>query len=696
MPHPIIPPALRLPLLLAGLAFTDHQASATTLTNPSLFAPNYSSNAKVTQSAVGATSAATLDALTEFWVVHDFTGFADGSNDLAFSSGDMPGIRFDFSGGIHPTTGNELTNTTFTTSDASAIRIQSNTTTATTISGLIDFTGAQVNAAAFTLAGNRFDRVATITVSFLSRDSANPTALSTQTYVGTGSPSTNGLYFGYAADPGRGIGGILIEIELNSGSTTSIFGLDDVGFSLTDPLLFEPEYSTNPKITWSAATATAAPAIDALDGFRVVRDFTGFADGSNDLSFSSKDMPGIRFEFSGGIHPTTGNELTNTTFTTSGASAIRIQSNTTTATTISGLIDFTGAPVNAAAFTLAGNRFGRVATIKVTFRSEDSANPTVLSTQTYNGTGSTSTNGLYFGYAAAPGRGIGGILIEIELNSGSTTSIFGLDDMGFSPMTAHRVPVTARWRDDGAWADSPSVITNHSDDGEAGARVVSQGFAQLFLSLPALEIGAVYRVRLDAELSGQIETVSVRVRKRAQPYTLFGSRDFVNEDNQLASELQLRTPASTQADEFGLYLVVTGAGVLDIARATLERLPGFDIPEDPVGPRGQLLANPGFALLDAGWALQNAHVGTTPSSGNHLLLEPQAGSRAVALQLEPVTLRIGQSYEIEVVGQNLAGLQTRLRGAGGGRYTASRWTPGRTVAGPHGSRSLRPTPGSSN
>ncbi|MFH1500150.1 MAG: hypothetical protein ABII82_20275 [Verrucomicrobiota bacterium] len=224
---------IRLPLLLAGLAFAGQQTSALTLTDPSLFAPNYSSNAKVTQSAVGATSAATLDALTGFWVVRDFTGFTSGSNSIAFTSTDLPGIQFSFSGSIQlDNTGNEITNATFATSGSSAIRIQANTTNAATLTGLIDFTGAGVNAAAFTLAGNRFARVSDITVNFLSETS---TVLSTQTYTGTGSSSAIGLYFGYEAPSSQTIGSISISVTLDSGSETVVLGLDDVGFFSTIP-----------------------------------------------------------------------------------------------------------------------------------------------------------------------------------------------------------------------------------------------------------------------------------------------------------------------------------------------------------------------------------------------------------------------------------------------------------------------------
>lgn len=220
---------LRLPLLLAGLAFAGHPLSAITLSDPSLFAPNYSGNAKVTQSAAGATAASAIDALDGFWVVRDFTGFTTGSNSITFTPGDLPGIQFSFSGSIQSdNTGNEIANTTFTTSGSSAVRIQANTTNAATLGGLIDFTGAGVNAAAFTLAGNRFARVADITVNFLSETSA---ILSTQTYTGTGSTSTVGLYFGYEAVPGQTIGGISISVTLNSGSETVVFGLDDLGFS---------------------------------------------------------------------------------------------------------------------------------------------------------------------------------------------------------------------------------------------------------------------------------------------------------------------------------------------------------------------------------------------------------------------------------------------------------------------------------
>ncbi|MFH1500148.1 MAG: hypothetical protein ABII82_20265 [Verrucomicrobiota bacterium] len=235
---------------------------------------------------------------------------------------------------------------------------------------------------------------------------------------------------------------------------------------------------------------------------------------------------------------------------------------------------------------------------------------------------------------------------------------------------AHRIPFATPWQDNGAWANSPANISRHT--AEAGARVESQGFAQIFLPMPALVEGAIYRVRVTADLAGQIETVSVRVRKRVLPYTLFGSRDYVTQDNRMAAELQFRTPASTQSGEFGLFLIVTGTGTLDVTRTTLERLPEFDIPADPVGPRGQLLANPDFALLDAGWVLAQARIESDHQSGGRLVLSPEPGSPATAVQIEPVALRLGQSYRLEVSGENLAGLHASLRGAK--RETIRRFT----------------------
>ena len=235
---------------------------------------------------------------------------------------------------------------------------------------------------------------------------------------------------------------------------------------------------------------------------------------------------------------------------------------------------------------------------------------------------------------------------------------------------AQRLPIAAQWQDNGAWANSPARISRHT--AEAGARVESQGFAQILLPLPGLAEGEVYRVRLAAGLSGQIETVSVRVRKRSLPYTLFGSRDYVSQDDRLEAELQFRAPATARPDEFGLYLIATGAGTLDITRATLERLSGFDIPADPAGPRGQLLANPDFALLDAGWVLDHAGVEPGRRSGGRLVLSPEPGKPAAAVQIEPITLRLGQSYRLEVAGENLVGLDVRLRGAK--RETIRRFT----------------------
>lgn len=214
--------------MLGLLVLAGRQLSAVTLTDPALFAPDYASNAKITQSSVGATSAAALDAVSGFWVVRDYTGFTDGANSIAFTPSELPGLSISFGGGVHSSSGSEITNAGFLTSGTSGVRIQAGTTNATTVTGLIDFTGGTATAAAFTLAGNRFDRVSLITVVFLSETNA---ILSTQTYAGTGASSTIGLYFGHAASGSQSIGSIAISIELNAGGTTAIFGLDDIGFA---------------------------------------------------------------------------------------------------------------------------------------------------------------------------------------------------------------------------------------------------------------------------------------------------------------------------------------------------------------------------------------------------------------------------------------------------------------------------------
>ncbi|EIQ01959.1 beta-1,4-xylanase [Opitutaceae bacterium TAV1] len=201
------------------------------------------------------------------------------------------------------------------------------------------------------------------------------------------------------------------------------------------------------------------------------------------------------------------------------------------------------------------------------------------------------------------------------------------------------LPLVGQWTDNGGWANSPSGLSGHRRNG--GVTIESRGFAQVFVALPPMKDATIYRVRLDATCRDQIEQVTLQVRKRNGPFTSFGSEVLETEGGRLAADMQFKTPSETTRGEYGLFLVVTGVGTIDITSATFAERDDFLLIPDPVPARGELVLNNAFRLGEAGWHLngENARIEGTPPA---LHLAP--GGVATSDITFPV--RIGKRYEI--------------------------------------------------
>lgn len=256
--------------LLSAVAFSS--AQAVIITDPTLHVYNAETspspidpknNVKV--NAPGSTPKSAIYQLPRLGVIQDFTGFANGSNGIAFTDPNRADVRFSFGGSAlvvgsaGNATGSALTNNSFLSSNGSGIRFAADNTVAAanTMTASIDFgkySGTDfltdstpgVSAVAFTLNGqagttpstNRFASVNSIVVSYYGADGV--TLLSSQLVDSFTETGYYGLYFGYAAEAGDSISRVTIDVNIKSLETLPtraqvILGIDDLGFTAAIP-----------------------------------------------------------------------------------------------------------------------------------------------------------------------------------------------------------------------------------------------------------------------------------------------------------------------------------------------------------------------------------------------------------------------------------------------------------------------------
>ena len=199
---------------------------------------------EVNITAPGSTPKTVLQEQEGFGVIQTFTGFTGGTNVVSFTDPNQPDIQISFSGDYGSSRGDNFTNADFVTSGSSGIRIPvSNSYASTGLSATIDFGewdgesfDSNINsvaAAGFTIGAptERFDRITSISAQFLDPEAG---VLTTQTITTSAlSGSSQGLYFGYAAESGSSIGSIVLTVNVSVGSAelTPLLGLDDIGYT---------------------------------------------------------------------------------------------------------------------------------------------------------------------------------------------------------------------------------------------------------------------------------------------------------------------------------------------------------------------------------------------------------------------------------------------------------------------------------
>ncbi|MCS6242593.1 MAG: PEP-CTERM sorting domain-containing protein [Opitutus sp.] len=205
--------------------------------------------------------------------------------------------------------------------------------------------------------------------------------------------------------------------------------------------------------TLTPTNVTSQSVIENTDGFGTVQTFTGFGNGTNIIDFSA-GKPDVKFSFSGDTSPTTGSNLANPNFATSGSNSVRFESTantsatakTFTATMTFGDWDGTSftdaasgslvAP-NTVAFTFAGlgSRMHMLATITATFKGLSGE---TLSTQTLTDLAIVNNSSVSAGYFGYQGEQVGsvGLTFTTKASIFSATPTVGIDDFGFGTTTS--------------------------------------------------------------------------------------------------------------------------------------------------------------------------------------------------------------------------------------------------------------------
>lgn len=197
----------------------------------------------------------------------------------------------------------------------------------------------------------------------------------------------------------------------------------------------------------NASGSTAQSVLEGLAGFGAIQDFSGFSGNttkSNEYIFNNitdTTLPDLRITYTGDISSGVV-AIDNTTFSTSPASSMRLPGvgNELYGMSIqigswNGTALTTGTELGVAAFgfTLSG-RFGQVNSVTFTYYD---ALDNVLSTQVAPDTGvsGNSTAAVYTGHQITAGQNaISRVEISVSPISTSSNGLFGLDDIGFTPM----------------------------------------------------------------------------------------------------------------------------------------------------------------------------------------------------------------------------------------------------------------------
>lgn len=204
-----------------------------------------------------------------------------------------------------------------------------------------------------------------------------------------------------------------------------------------------------------------------------------------------------------------------------------------------------------------------------------------------------------------------------------------------------------RWRDNSSWAQVWTAYSRQEEAGRPYFRIevkrIDDGKGQVVHALPRWSTAGYMRLRLTMRATRGL-SAAFGIRRNSAPYTFLWQTVCFP-----AAEWQDRTFYARigRADyDIGFYMLVHGAGALDLARFRLDRLSEAELAaelrrEAPSHPRN-LLRNTRFPLgLQSGWSLDRES-----SDGDDVTVAPDAGVRgpsgAPALHIR--TARAAQIY----------------------------------------------------
>ncbi len=224
------------------------------------------------------------------------------------------------------------------------------------------------------------------------------------------------------------------------------------------------------------------------------------------------------------------------------------------------------------------------------------------------------------------------------------------------------------------WADNnggrPSTLTALRPTGDGGTclEVTVDGAADLYLKdLLPMRKGKVYRIEVDGRVEGQVEQIKVEFRGNrvgGMPPQKFSWVSWPIEREWTRYVVQARQ--NPKDNPMCLRLHFQGAGVFQLRSYRVAELDAFDLPVDPVPPRGELLPNGDFALAGTDWVFRASRPGAaeaapavgglvTAVGGGQASVGFPAGGNDTLTCGRDLRLRFGQRYVATVHGQAAAG-----------------------------------------
>jgi hypothetical protein len=217
-----------------------------------------------------------------------------------------------------------------------------------------------------------------------------------------------------------------------------------------------------------------------------------------------------------------------------------------------------------------------------------------------------------------------------------------------SSLQSEEIPCRSKWIDNGLWANSPATLLAMSGRSAkpSDVEVQCRGFAQIYLSLPGLESGKVYRIFFRSRVLDQIEKITMVFRRIEYPYRILGKTEVGISREDAGTIVQLRSPVDAKPGEYGLFLLIDGAGKLFIQGLNIQSSRGFMATSDSAPSHGEVIDNSRFGLGDAGWVIVQGGL-----QKGIAVLTPCEGNPAKIIQEVPFDLRLGKSYRMEIEGE---------------------------------------------